>query len=185
MMKYLFTFAALLSFSVLPTFAQDDVPADADETSLTPEELKAQKKAAKDAKKKAMQKKARAKLKFKWFKSLKAALKAAEKNNCTCLVLYSDPAVCPPCRKLDENVFAAREFAKAKGIGVGFRSTEAIEEYKLGQGKPAAVIVDPKGKVIKSMMGYGGQTAEDYIELLKSLQPEIVVPGDKDDGDDD
>ncbi len=185
MMKYLLTFAALLSFAVLPAVAQDDAPADSENsTTLSPDEIKAQKKAAKAAKKAAMQKKMRDKLKFKWHKNLKSALKTAKKANCTCYVLYSDPAVCPPCREMDETIFDSREFKGAKGIGIGYRSTSPIKEYGLGEAKPVAVLVGPDGKEIRRITGYGGQSAEEFIAMLEQAQPVIEVPGEKASEDD-
>ncbi len=178
MMKYLLTLAALLCFASVPSVAQEDASSQSDGTTLSPEELKAQKKAAREAKKKATQKKLREKLKFKWHKSLKSALKAAKKNHCTSIVLFTDPATCPPCRKLDEEIFNTKEFSKVKGIGVGFRSSAPIKEYNLGEAKPMGVIVNPEGKVI-GKFGYSGTSVEEFVKMLETAQPKIDVPGEE------
>ncbi len=176
--KYLLTLAALFSLSLLPVMAQDeDVPADTEEETTTPnpEGIKAQKKAAAAARKMEAQAKARAKLKFKWHKNLKSALSAAKKYNTTCIVLYTDPATCPPCRKLDEEIFESKEFAKAKGIGVGFRSSSAIPEYNLGSGKPMGYVVGPDGRKLQ-FFGYSGTPVNDFIKMLQKLQPKMDIP---------
>ena len=191
MTKYLLTFAALLSFSVLPTVAQEESDSE-NSSSLSPEEAKEAakatkkaKKAAADRKKQASLKKKRDNMKFKWMGSLKAALAAAKKANTTCVVLYSDPSFCHYCVKLDNEIFESREFKKAKGIGVGYRSTSPIKEYNLSNGMPSGVIVGPDGKVITTFGYNSGMTPESYVKKLQDAQPAWPDLGGDDEEDED
>ncbi len=177
-MKYLLAFAALLSFAVLPTVAQEE-SASEDSTTLSPEEAKeakAAKKAAKEEakarKKLASMKKKRDKAKFKWYKSLDAALKAAKDMNTTCLVVRSDPPNCPYCVKLEEEVFKSGKFKGAKGIGVGYISVTAVPRFNLSM-LPSAVIVGPDGKTVGPMLGYktGRDNVKAFVDALKAAQP--------------
>lgn len=144
----------------------------ADSPAASPDDIKAER----EAKKAAAVKKSRDKLKFKWHKTLKAALAAAKKNNTVCVVLYSDPSFCHYCAKLDQEIFESREFKAARGIGVGYRSTSPISQYQLAGSMPRGAIVGPDGRKI-SDFGYApGQTAEGFVKLLRKSNPEMNAP---------
>ncbi len=168
-MKQTFLFIALalcVSLVSLPALADNSTaPA-----GLTKEEAKARKKAAR---KLADRQKARAKLRFKWHKSLKSALAAAKKYNTTCLVVFSNPAGCAYCIKLEEEVFSNSKFKNAKGIGVGYASTQPIAEYGLIDGMPSVVIVGPDGKAIGGQLGYipDSDNLAYYLRQLEEAQP--------------
>ncbi len=171
-MKALFMMAFACAFALAPLHAEAD--ASGEKTELV------SKKDKKAAKKLAERKKARAKLKFKWCKSLKTALATAKKYNTTCLVVYSNTAGCPYCIKLDAEVFQDKKFKNAKGIGVGYASTQPIEEYGLISGMPSVVIVGPDGQAIGGQLGYVPESDNlgTYLKLLKEAQPEWEGPGD-------
>ncbi len=166
-MKVFLCLVAAGSLLFCPLHAEDEGTADAaPRTELTMQDAKAKKK-------RAAAKKARAKLRFKWCKSLKAALATAKKYNTTCLVVFSNPAGCPYCIKLEAEVFQNRKFKAAKGIGVGYQSTEPIEEFGLIDGMPSAVIVGPDGRPVGGQLGYVPESDNlaYYLKLLKEAQP--------------
>ncbi len=167
-MKSLILLVAALGVAVAPLQAETAAPDSSSE--LVPKQSKKTKKAAK---KLAERKKARSKLKFKWCKSLKVALATAKKYNTTCLVVYSNTAGCPYCIKLDAEVFQNKKFKNAKGIGVGYSSTEPVEEFGLIEGMPSVVIVGPDGQTIGGQLGYVPQSdnLSTYLKLMKEAQP--------------
>ncbi len=165
-MKTAIMLAALCCFAVSPLPALGE---DSDLPTLSPDEVKAKKKADKDAKKAA----AREKLKFKWHKSLKAAKAAAKKNNCALVVLYSNPDYCAYCRKLDNEIFDSKDFKAAKGIGVGYKSITPVNEYGLNQGMPRGVVCDPSGKKVADFGYVPGWKPDEYIKLFKQGNPAV------------
>ncbi len=171
-MKALLTLMLLACTLALPSMAKDEdafVPTE----ELAPEELKAQHKADKVARKAEKLAKQRAKLKFKWYKSVKKGLAAAEKNHTTCFILYTDPTTCKFCAQLEEEILDTKEFKSATGIGCGVMTKKAVEEYDLGNGgMPSAVIVGPDGKLIKRLHGYRpGMEVDEYLQMLRDAQP--------------
>ena len=178
-MKSLLLFAAAFGFTLAPLQAKTT---DADSADGTEQVSKKSKKAGKAAKKLADQKKARAKLKFKWCKSLKAGLATAKKYNTTCLVVFSNPQGCAYCVKLDAEVFQNKKFKNAKGIGVGYTSTQPIEEYGLIEGMPSVVIVGPDGKPIGGQLGYipDSDNLAYYLKQLEEAQPAWDESGEED-----
>ncbi len=170
-MKKLLILAAALCFTQAPLCAEtDDAPAE--KTELTHAEKKLQQKIKKAKKRLAALKKHRAKMKFKWCSSLKVALDTAKKANTTCLVVWSNPSNCPYCVKLEAEVFNNKKFKKAKGIGVGYISTQALPNYQVTS-LPGASIVGPDGKVIQAGLGYtsSGGTLERFLEAMTAAQP--------------
>ncbi len=172
-MKKLLMLTAALCFTLAPLHAATDDDAPAEKTELTKEEIKLQKKVKKAKKRMSALKKYRAKMKFKWCGTQQVALATARKANTTCLLVYSNPATCPYCVALENEVFKNPKFKKAKEIGVGYISTTPIAEYGLNRGMPSAVIVGPDGKAIGGQLGYmkDRDNATAFIDALKGAQP--------------
>ncbi len=172
-MKKLLLLTAAFCFTLAPLHAETGDDAPAEKTELTHAEKKLQKKIKREKKRLAALKKYRAKMKFKWCGNVKVGLMTAKKANTTCLVVYSNPATCPYCVALENEVFKNPKFKKAKEIGVGVISSDPLPDYGLDQGMPRAVIVGPDGKAIGSKLGYSrdGDNLTDYLEALKAAQP--------------
>lgn len=106
---------------------------------------------------------------------------AAEKK--PMLVKFTGSDWCPPCMKLNKEVFSKKDFKSAveKDFVVVIldfpRKTQLSEEQskankavakKYGlKSYPTVMLMDHKGKVFKSMSGYGGGGVEQYLKVLK------------------
>lgn len=182
-MNKLFYSLLCLGFVLSPLAAaqdEDDAPAAAD-TKLTAKTPAAKKAAA--ALKKAQNAKKqfdagvkkRDKVKAKWVSSDKKAFKEAEKYHLPVVILYSDPATCPYCVKLDNEVLNTKEFKKATGAFIGYRSTAPLPKYGLTQGKPSGCIYAPDGKQELGKFGYTpGKSADSYLSDFKAAGDKVL-----------
>lgn len=190
-------FALLLAFGLLPPLpltAQDEdtTPAAEAETADTaPDTAKKKKKGdkKKDAKASARLKKAeaaakklekqtklRAEKKVKWETNEKKAFKEAEKYNLPVWVLYTDPATCAICEKLDKEVLNTKELNEAKGLFIGFRSSVPLPQYDCAAGKPMGVILTPDKKRMNPKAGFSyvpGLAPAQYITMLRKYADQL------------
>lgn len=177
----------LASSLLLPLSAQDkgafDVTTDGETTAegataektvpkkLAPKVAARLKKAEAAAKKLEKTKALRAEKKVKWETNEKKAFKEAEKYNLPVWVLYTDPATCGICVKLDNEVLDTKEFKNAKGVFIGFRSSKPLPQYECAAGKPMGVIMSPDkkrmnpGKYFSYVPGMG---PEQYLNMLRN-----------------
>lgn len=193
-------FALLLALGLLtplPLVAQDDetdIVADAQAETEAADSTDTPKKAKKgdkksDAKKSARLKKAeaaakklekqtklRAEKKVKWETNEKKAFKEAEKYNLPVWVLYTDPASCAICVKLDNEVLNTKELKEAKGLFIGFRSSTPLPQYDCAAGKPMGVILTPDKKRMNPKAGFSyvpGLAPSGYISMLRKYADQL------------
>lgn len=179
-----FLFAASL---LLPLSAQDenafDVSTDAEpvaetasakkssDKKLDPKVAARLKKAEAAAKKMEKAKKLRAEKKVKWETNEKKAFKEAAKYNLPVWVLYTDPATCGICAKLDSEVLETKEMKNAKGAFIGFRSSKPLPQYDCAAGKPMGVILTPDKKRMNPNAGFAyvpGMAPAQYLNMLRN-----------------
>lgn len=128
------------------------------------------KKAEAAAKKLEKQNKMRAEKKVKWETNEKKAFKEAAKYNLPVWVLYTDPATCGICVKLDNEVLNTKEFKEAKGLFIGYRSSSPLPQYDCAAGKPMGVILTPDKKRMNPKAGFSyvpGMPTANYINMLR------------------
>ena len=107
---------------------------------------------------------------------------AAENKNL--LVKFTGSDWCPPCMKLEKDVFSKKSFQK--GVEKDFvvvvldfpRSSNLPKEARAANKKiakkykiksyPTVMLMDSKGKVFKSMSGYDGSGPKAYLAGIKS-----------------
>lgn len=184
--------AKLLSLLLLgccltaPLAAQEDAadapatPAAKAEKPKSAKQLAADVKKAQDAVKKQEKiKKDREKVKIKWVSSDKKAFKEAAKYNLPVWVLYSDPATCKYCVMLDEEIIFSKEFKKAKGLFIGYRSTSPLPQYQCDGGKPMGALFSPDKKKLCTLAYSRGQGAETYIDTIKGQADKIQEAAEK------
>ena len=174
----------------LPLAAQDDTDADTPAESTGGTTAKPDKKAdkklaaalkkAQDAVKKQEKiKKDRDKVKIKWVSSDKKAFKEAAKYNLPVWVLYTDPATCPYCVKLDNEIILSKEFKKAKGLFIGYRSSTPLPEYGCSGGKPMGALFTPDKKKLTQLAYTPNQGPEQYIEIIRQQADKLQEEAEK------
>lgn len=185
-------FALLLAFGLLtplPLAAQDtetEQAAEPESTDATPAPKKKKKggkkasarlkKAEAAAKMLEKQNKLRAEKKVKWETNEKKAFKEAEKYNLPVWVLYTDPASCPICVKLDKEVLESKELNEAKGLFIGFRSSSPLPQYDCAAGKPMGVILTPDKQRMNPKAGFSyvpGLAPAQYITMLRKYSDRL------------
>jgi len=121
-----------------------------------------------------------------WLTDLDAAKAQAVKENKPVLVDFTGSDWCPPCKALHKNVFESAEFAavapKYVLVELDFpRKTPQAPELKAKNaalskqfgisGFPTVLLIDAKsGDVFGKTVGFGGQTAKEYLEKLASFK---------------
>ena len=101
------------------------------------------------------------------------------------LVKFTGSDWCPPCIKLDKEVFSKEAFKsgvekdfvvvvldypRKKKLPAAQTKTnkEVAKKYNL-RSYPTVMLMDSQGKVFKSISGYSGGGVEPYLKTLKSL----------------
>lgn len=159
--------------AALPLTAQDEVsdtPAAAKSKGKSPAQKKAAAKLRKaELAKKQFEKneKARAKVKIKWENSDKKAFQTAAKYNLPVWVLYTDPATCPYCVKLDNEILFSKEFKKATGAFIGYRSASPLPQYGLASGKPMGTLYTPDKKPLGTLAYTPNQGPNAYLDIIR------------------
>jgi thioredoxin-related protein len=121
---------------------------------------------------------------LKWHTDLSEATAKAKAENKRVFVEFTGSDWCPPCKKLHKDVLESEEFAQhaAKNyvlVELDFpRRKEQSEELKSANkalakqfkvsGYPTVVILDGEGNELHRKVGYGGDSAKDYIAALES-----------------
>jgi len=111
------------------------------------------------------------------------AKKQAAEENKPLLVKFTGSDWCLPCMKLDREVFSKKAFKSAvekdfvvvildfpRKTKLPAEQTKANKEVakKYGlESYPTVMLIDQKGKVFKSMSGYGGGGVKPYLKVLK------------------
>lgn len=191
MHRTFFSLLLMLSlFAPLPLAAQDEMPDLVTENEAAPakgkkkadkkEQTPAQKKAAAKLRKAEQAKKlfdknskARAKVKIKWESSDKKAFREAAKYNLPVWVLYTDPATCIYCVKLDNEIINTKEFKKATGAFIGYRSSSPLPQYGCSGGKPMGALFTPDKKNLGSLAYMPNQGPEAYLRIIREAGDKI------------
>ena len=121
-----------------------------------------------------------------WLTDLDAAKAQAVKENKPVLVDFTGSDWCPPCKALHKNVFESAEFTavaskyvlveldfpKAKPQAPELKAKNAELSKKFGiSGFPTVLLIDAKsGEVFGKTVGFGGQTAKEYLDKLASFK---------------
>jgi hypothetical protein len=121
-----------------------------------------------------------------WLTDLDAAKAQAVKENKPVLVDFTGSDWCPPCIQLHKTVFESAEFAAvaSKYVLVELdypRKTPQAPELKAKNaelskkfgisGFPTVLLIDAKsGDVFGKTVGFGGQTAKEYLDKLASFK---------------
>lgn len=143
---------------------------------LAPKVAARLKKAEAAAKKLEKTKALRAEKKVKWETNEKKAFKEAAKYNLPVWVLYTDPATCGICAKLDSEVLDTKEFKNAKGAFIGFRSSKPLPQYECAAGKPMGVIMSPDKKRMnpgKYFSYVPGMAPAQYLNMLRNYADRV------------
>ena len=127
-----------------------------------------------------------AQAKVTWLTDLDAAKAQGVKENKPVLVDFTGSDWCPPCIQLHKVVFESAEFAAvaSKYVLVELdypRKTPQAPELKAKNaelskkfgisGFPTVLLIDAKsGEVFGKTVGFGGQTAKEYLEKLASFK---------------
>jgi thiol-disulfide isomerase/thioredoxin len=121
-----------------------------------------------------------------WLTDLDAAKAQAVKENKPVLVDFTGSDWCPPCKALHKNVFESAEFAavaskyvlveldypKSKPQAPELKAKNAALSKQFGvSGFPTVLLIDGKsGEVFGKTVGFGGQTAKEYLDKLASFK---------------
>jgi thiol-disulfide isomerase/thioredoxin len=127
-----------------------------------------------------------AQAKVTWLTDLDAAKAQGVKENKPVLVDFTGSDWCPPCIQLHKVVFQSAEFAAvaSKYVLVELdypRKTPQAPELKAKNaelskkfgisGFPTVLLIDAKsGEVFGKTVGFGGQTAKEYLDMLASFK---------------
>ena len=121
-----------------------------------------------------------------WLTDLDAAKAKGIKENKPVLVDFTGSDWCPPCKQLHKVVFESAEFAavaskyvlveldypKAKPQTEELKAKNREWQQKFGiSGFPTVLLIDAKtGDVFGKTVGFGGQTAKEYLQKLASFK---------------
>ena len=121
-----------------------------------------------------------------WLTDLDAAKAQGVKENKPVLVDFTGSDWCPPCKSLHKVVFESAEFAavasryvlveldypKTKPQSPELKAKNSALSKQFGiSGFPTVLLIDAKsGDVFGKTVGFGGQTAKEYLEKLASFK---------------
>ena len=121
-----------------------------------------------------------------WLTDLDAAKAQGVKENKPVLVDFTGSDWCPPCKQLHKVVFQSAEFVavaskyvlveldypKTKSQTPELKAKNAELSKKFGiSGFPTVLLIDAKsGEVFGKTVGFGGQTAKEYLDKLASFK---------------
>jgi thiol-disulfide isomerase/thioredoxin len=121
-----------------------------------------------------------------WLTDLDAAKAQGVKENKPVLVDFTGSDWCPPCKALHKNVFESAEFAavaakyvlveldyprtKAQPAELKAKNREWQQKFSI-TGFPTVLLIDAKsGEVFGKTVGFGGQSAKEYLDKLASFK---------------
>lgn len=121
-----------------------------------------------------------------WGRDFQKGLEQAKQENKSVLVLFTGSDWCPPCKMLHEQVFTTSEFKSEIADSVvlvvcdnprddSLTTPEEQAQYeKLApqfnvSGVPSLFLTDASGEPYHSIVGYGGESASEWVADLKSM----------------
>jgi thioredoxin-related protein len=121
-----------------------------------------------------------------WTTDLAKAKAEAKAQNKMVLMDFTGSDWCPPCKALHKNVLTSKEFKDFADknlvlVEVDFpRNKEQSAELKKAnrklseqfeiRGYPPIIVLSSDGKELKKQVGYGGQSAKDFVAELEKLK---------------
>lgn len=121
-----------------------------------------------------------------WQTDLAKALQQAKAENKMVLMDFTGSDWCPPCKALHSTVLISKEFADFARtnlvlVEVDFpRSKPQSKELKAAnealsakfkiEGYPTVIVLDPDGKELKRQVGYGGESAKEFVAMLAQVK---------------
>ena len=119
--------------------------------------------------------------------NFETAKKKATTENKNLLVKFTGSDWCPPCIKLEKEVFAKKEFIEKLSkdfviVVLDFPQKSKLPEELSAMNKkiaadyhvrnyPTVILMNAQGKAFKSLIGYDGTSMEDYLaSILSSLK---------------
>jgi disulfide reductase len=120
-----------------------------------------------------------------WLTDLSKAQAEAKQNHKMVLMDFNGSDWCPPCKILKKQVLSSPEFLEfAKKnlvlVDVDFphfkelpgslsKANEALAQKYDVDGFPTIIVLSSSGKQLEKEVGYGGQTAKEFVAQLKKL----------------
>lgn len=122
-----------------------------------------------------------------WTVDFAAAKAAAVKDKKDLLLEFTGSDWCPPCKVLKAKVFDQDEFKKAAPqafvlVKLDFprdkthqteaeiaQNDELQKQYAIS-GFPTVILTDAEGRPYAKTVGYGGQSAEEYVKLMMEMR---------------
>lgn len=128
----------------------------------------------------------------KWEDDFEKAKKEAEEKGRPILMAFTGSDWCPPCMRLEEDVFGDRsfkryakkelvlfmaDFPRRKKIDKDTReqNNKLKKEYEV-RGFPTVILVGPDGKEIGRKVGFGGDEPKAYVKLLEEMLKDYEAP---------
>jgi protein disulfide-isomerase len=123
-----------------------------------------------------------------WSTDYEKALTAAKASHKYVLLDFNGSDWCPPCIEMKKVVFSKPAFLayaeknlvlvdvdyprqKAQPDSVKKQNERLAEDYDIERsGYPTVVLLDPNGKTLGRLEGYGGQTAAEIIAWVEKLK---------------
>ncbi len=123
-----------------------------------------------------------------WLTDFSKAQAQAKTEKKMVLMDFNGSDWCPPCKALRKTVFSSPEFLDyAKKnlvlVDVDFprqkkqpeelkKANQALAEKYSIEGYPTVIILSSDGKELKKSVGYGGESAKDFVTNLQKLKNE-------------
>lgn len=121
-----------------------------------------------------------------WLTDLPKALEQAKAQKKMVLLDFTGSDWCPPCKALHKTVLTSEEFskfakanlvlveldfpnAKKQSDELKAANKKLSEKYAI-QGFPTIIVLDVDSKELFRKVGYGGETAADYVAELAKLK---------------
>lgn len=111
--------------------------------------------------------KAREKVKIKWESSFHKAMKTASKYELPMWILYTDPARNNDCAELERKILSSKEFKKATGVFIGYRTASPMPQYGLSGAKPMGALFSPGIKKLCTLSYDPNMSPDDYLEIIR------------------
>lgn len=111
--------------------------------------------------------KAREKVKIKWESSFHKAMNTASKYELPMWILYTDPARNNDCAELERRILSSKEFKKATGVFIGYRSASPMPQYGLSGAKPVGALFSPGLKKLCTLSYDPNMSPDDYLEIIR------------------
>jgi protein disulfide-isomerase len=128
-----------------------------------------------------------------WMTDFQKAQSKASAERKMVLVDFTGSDWCPPCMELEKKVLSSDEFKNfAKDHLVLVRAdfpqhTELTQEQKKAneslsekfnvEGFPTILVLSSEGKQLSKEVGYGGESAKDFVKKLEKLQEKDQTKG--------